>query len=90
MKKDLGTDVELIELVNRIRGFDFDDATPTELLSLSKALRVLADDTIARHQHAGDLEIQLSQKLKLAAVIEEMHGVVETLKPVRKGWLPWK
>lgn len=90
MKNDLGTDIEIIELVNRIKGFNFDDATASELLSLSKALKVLADDTIARHQHARDLQSKLDHKLKLAAVIEEMSGVVETLRPVRKGWLPWK
>lgn len=90
MKRDLGTDAELLELVTRIKGFNFDDATVSELLSLSKALRVLADDTIARYENVKDLQSELSQKLKLAAVVEEMSGVVATLRPVRKSWLPWK
>ena len=81
--RDLGTDEELAELVNRIRGFDYGNATPKENLALARALKVLAEDVLQRRDKVAELQAELERKLSLAEVTAEMGEVLRSLKPKR-------
>lgn len=82
--KDLGTDEELSELVARIRGFDFDNATPKENLALARALKVVAEDTVRRNTIAREMQEELRKKLSLAEVTSELSEVIQTMRPKRR------
>ena len=83
--RDLGTDEELAELVNRIRGFDYGNATPKENLALARALKVLAEDVVQRRDKLVELQAELQRKLSLAEVTAEMGEVLRSLKP-KRSW----
>lgn len=83
--KELGTDAELSELVARIRGFDFDNATDKENLALTRALKVLADDIVQRHTKVREMQEELKRKLSLAEVTAELSDVIKTIQP-KRAW----
>ena len=90
--KDLGTENDMLDLIERIQGFAYDTATETDQLVLTRALKVLADDIIARHEKVRSMQADLSKKLKVADVVTEMNSVLHTItpppqpKPIRPWW----
>lgn len=83
---ELGTDAELIALVNKIQGFDHDTATPVENLALAKALKIVALDIVAKHREAREMQQELKHKLAVAEVAGELAGVVRALTPAKRSW----
>ena len=81
MTNELGTDTELLALVAKIQGFNHDTATNNESLALAKALKIIADDVVVRHEAVRRLQVQLSEKLAIASVAGELAGVLTALKP---------
>lgn len=87
-RAELGTDAELLNLVAKIKGFDHDNATPTENLALAQALKLVAQDIIARHEDVCAKQKVLADKIAIAEVAGELAGVVTALKPQpKRGWL---
>lgn len=86
LNRDLGTDAELNTLVNKIRGYDFDNATADDHLALTRALKIVAEDVITRRQTIIEHEAELKRRLSLAEVTTELDGVLKSLRPKRKRW----
>jgi 7-keto-8-aminopelargonate synthetase-like enzyme len=84
--RELGTDEELSDLVNRIRAFDYGSATPKENLALARALKVMAEDVLQRRQKVTELQAELQRKLSLAEVTAEMGEVLKALRP-KRTWM---
>lgn len=76
----LGTENELIALVNKIASFNYDNASPTESMALARALKVIADDVIERHAKVLSMQKRLEQQLAVVEVCGELAGVVTCLK----------
>lgn len=89
LNHDLGTDDEIAMLVQRIKGFNFDEAGVNEMLSLARALHVVADDITSRHDRIRELETTLKGKLQVADVVAEVNLILSKSK-TKKSWLPWK
>lgn len=87
-RAELGTDAELIALVDKIKGFKHDDASPAENLALAQALKIVAQDIVLRHDEVREMQAQLAHKIAIAEVAGELAGVVSTLRPVtrKRGW----
>jgi hypothetical protein len=83
---ELGTDTELMDLVSKIKGFDFDYATTRENMALSQALKVVAADIVQRHAQVVQLQQQLEEKLAMASVTAELSGVINIIRPRKRGW----
>lgn len=89
-RTDLGTDAELLALVSKIKGFNYDGATAPENLALAQALKIVAQDTVARWEAVREQQRILADKIAIADVATELAGVVNTLKPepaARRRWL---
>lgn len=87
---ELGSDVELMNLVNKIRGFDFDEAGPAENLALARALKLITEDTLRRHDDVRQMQIRMRERLAVAETASELAGVVNALNqpdPPRKRGL---
>lgn len=89
LNHDLGTDDEIAELVQRIKGFSFEEAGVSEMLAVARALRVLADDIITRHERAKQLEDTLKGRVQISEVVAEMSALITQQRP-NKSWLPWR
>jgi hypothetical protein len=92
INKELGTDAEIVELVQRIKQFNFDDANLNELMALSRALQVVSEDIIKQQQENRALQAELRQKIAVTNIVSEMSGVVRAIKNTntpRSRWLPW-
>lgn len=93
INKELGTDAEIVELVQRIKGFSFEDASLNELMALSRALQVISEDIVRQQQENRALQAELTQKLSVTNVVAEMSGVVRAIRNTkntpRSRWLPW-
>lgn len=90
MNADLGVDADLLTLVSKIKGFDYDTATPTESMALARALKLVADDVVARHTAIIAMQQTLAEKIALAEVAGELAGVIDIIRPARarkRGWL---
>ena len=74
------TNGEIMTLVDRIRGFDFDLASTADQLALSKALKIVSDDTLARHAAVVEMQGELTRKLAVAEVAGELAGVCASLR----------
>lgn len=85
---ELGTDVELLNLVAKIRGFDFANATMTENHALTQALKLIAEDTTRRWDAVRQMQADLREKLAAASVAAELADVVNAMRepaPARRG-----
>ncbi len=86
-RAELGTDAELIALVDKIKGFRHDDASPAENLALAQALKIVALDIVQRHEQVRTMQDMLTRKIAIAEVAGELAGVVSALKPQpKRGW----
>lgn len=83
---ELGTDTELMDLVSKIKGFDFEYATTRENMALTRALKVVAADIVQRHEQILQLQEQLEEKLAMASVTAELSGVIDVIRPRKRGW----
>jgi len=94
LNRELGTDAEMDLLVQRIKGFNYEDASLEELVSLSRALQVLAEDIVQQQQDCRKLNSELTRKLSITDAVSEMSGVVNAINNTkrnnRNGWLPWR
>jgi hypothetical protein len=73
------SDDTMLTLVQRIRGFNYENATPDDNAVLIKALKTVAHDTIARWEHVYELERLADARLKTVNVTRELSEVCETL-----------
>lgn len=73
---------DLIALVQRVRGFDHDNATPVEQRLVVQALRMIAEDVVARSEYVVKLQHDLEQRLTTADFCREVSEVVTMLRPV--------
>lgn len=87
-RTELGTDAELLALVAKIKGFDHDAATAPENLALAQALKIVAQDTVARWEQVREQQRTLSEKTAVASVVVELADVISTLRQSspRRGW----
>ena len=90
LNQDLGSDNEIAALVARIQKFDFEDAAVTELATLTKALKIISDDIITRSERVRAFERELTNKLAIADIATEVSGIVKSIRPKKKSWLPWR
>lgn len=84
---DLGTDLELAELVGRVQRFDHDNASMDDNMALAQALRVIAADVTTRHARVVQMEATLRGKIATVDVASELSAVLAGLagpKPRRK------
>jgi hypothetical protein len=79
-KTDMGSDNELLTLVEKIKGFRYDDATSAENFALARALKLVADDTVRRHEEVRQMQKRLQEKLAVANIAAELSEVVNALK----------
>lgn len=63
-------------LVERIRGFTHDDASPAEQVQLCNMLKQLAEKTVDRYLVVVNLENELRTKLSMADIREKMSEVL--------------
>lgn len=78
---ELGSDLELADLVAKIRRFDFAGATMNENSALVQALKVVTEDIAARWDAVSKLQSQLEERLAAASVAAELAGVVNAMRP---------
>lgn len=71
-----GNDATFAELAEKIRGFSYDDASPTEQVELAGALKLLAQETVSRWETVRRMEDDLRSKLSMAKVREAMNDVI--------------
>jgi hypothetical protein len=84
---ELGTDTELLALVERVKGFGFEAATMNENSALVKALKIIAEDTTKKWVEVNELKRALGEKLDAAGVAAELAGVVASMRPAkRRSW----
>lgn len=86
LNADLGLDTDLIALVSKIKDFDYDNATPPESMALARALKVVADDIVERHTRVLTMQRTLADKIALAEVAGELAGVIDAIRPRKRGW----
>lgn len=79
-RAELGTDAELIALVEKIKGFAFDTATPAEMAALIQALKIVAADVTRKHEQVREMKDALAEKLQVASMASELSGVVTALR----------
>ena len=75
-------DPDLFTIIQRVRGFDHDAATPDEQMLVVQALKTIANDTVARFEHVLALQRELESKLQTATFCAEVSEVVARIKPV--------
>ncbi len=78
-RAELGTDVELLALVDKVRGFDFTNATMPENAALVRALKLIAEDTTRKWDEVNKLKSLLGEKLEAASVAAELASVVKSI-----------
>jgi len=83
---ELGTNVELQQLVDQIRAFDPEYATSGENMALARALKIVATDIVHRHEKAVALQRKLEEHLSVAEVAAELSGVIDVIRPRKRGW----
>lgn len=83
---ELGTHTELLSLVEQIKSFDPDYATNGENLALARALKIVAQDIVRRHESVLALQARLREKLEVAEVAAELSGVIDVIRPRKRGW----
>ena len=89
-RAELGTDAELIALVEKIKGFAYDNATPAELAALIQALKIVAADVTRKHEDVREMRDALADRLKVASMASELSGVVTALRqPVEPRKARW-
>jgi hypothetical protein len=82
----LGTNTELLNLVAQIKSFDAEYATPVENIALARALKVVAQDIVDRHEQVTALQRKLEEHLAIAEVASELSGVIDVIRPRKRGW----
>ena len=86
---ELGTDEEFVALVAKINKFDYATATDRETAALTRALKLVAEDTTRRWMMAREYEQQIRDKLATASAAAELAEVVAAIRPttpVRRRW----
>jgi hypothetical protein len=78
-------DPDLMTLVERVRSFDYDNATESEQALVVKALKTIAADTVARFDHVLALQHELEGKLRTTSFCAEVSEVIARIKPAKKG-----
>lgn len=73
-------------LVERIRGFAYDDASPTEMQDLCSALKLVAEDTVQRWETVVRLEQEAREKVSMGEVRSMMRDVLGVTKPGKPWW----
>jgi hypothetical protein len=86
MNADLGADADLLTLVSKIKGFDYEMASPTESMALARALKLVAEDIVTRHTAVLAMQKTLAEKIEMAEVAGELAGVIEIIRPRKRGW----
>lgn len=71
---------EFDALVERIRGFAFENADADDLARMARATKLIAEHTVATYENVKKMERELQVKLKIAAVAEAVQGVVSVHK----------
>ena len=85
MNADLGVDADLLTLVSKIKGFDYETSTPNESMALARALKLVADDVVTRHTAVLAMQQELADKIALAEVAGELAGVLGVIRPRKRG-----
>lgn len=75
-----GTDHTFDELIEKLKGADLDNSSPNDLQKFIIALKILSEETIARHESVRKLENDLREKLTLASLYENMDSVLGNLR----------
>jgi cysteine sulfinate desulfinase/cysteine desulfurase-like protein len=78
-KTDMTSDNELLTLVEKIKGFRYDDATTAENFALARALKLVAEDIVRRHEEVRQMQERLREKLEVANIAAELSEVVSAL-----------
>lgn len=79
-RQQLGSDDEIALLVQKIKGFDFEDASLNELQSVIIAIKVLSDDIVIRQEECRRLQQELRQRITISEVVKEMADVVRSVR----------
>ncbi len=86
LNADLGSDEELLALVARVQSFDYELATPTDGMALARALKIIALDTVKRHEQVRTMQRTLGEKIAIAEVAGELAGVIDVIRPSKRRW----
>lgn len=88
LNADLGSDEELLALVARVQGFDFDHVAPADGMALARALKIIALDTVRRHEQVRLMQTTLTDKIAIAEVAGELAGVIDVIRPTpaKRRW----
>jgi hypothetical protein len=88
LNTDLGSETELLTLIARVQGFDYDNAAPSDSMALARALRIIAQDTIKRHEQVRTMQRTLADKIAIAEVAGELAGVIDIIRPTpaKRRW----
>ena len=84
-RQQLGSDDEIALLVQKIKGFDFEDASLNELQSVIIAIKVLSDDIVIRQEECRRLQQELRQRITISEVVKEMAGVVRSVRTAKSS-----
>ena len=84
-RQQLGSDDEIALLVQKIKGFDFEDASLNELQSVIIAIKVLSDDIVIRQEECRRLQQELRQRITISEVVKEMAGVVRSVRNAKSS-----
>lgn len=97
MNQPFGNDASLGELCERIRGFNYTEASPAELSTFLGAVKLVAQDTVDRNERIRKMELELRNRITEAELYEELRGVVDitqlgklprvsVVKKIRRWW----
>jgi len=82
----MALDPDMMNLIQKIQGFDHEAAKPADNVALAQALKLVAADVLARHAEVVKLQNELTRKIAVAEGCSVLAGVVATLKPQPRGW----
>jgi hypothetical protein len=83
---NLGSEDELMQLVGKVRALSSTAIHPSQHDAVAAALRVIAKDVVRQHDEVVALRDSLRAKLATAHMHEELSGVLDSIKPTKKGW----
>lgn len=81
LNADLGSTATLSDLLEQVRGFDYEYATTPELHALAGALKIIATDVVRQHDEVTKLRADLTERCAAARVVGELSGVLDIINP---------
>lgn len=84
LNADLGSDPTFEDLLNKIEGFNYASCALTDLQKLTRACKLLADETVRRHRALQQKELELTQKVSISQILSNIDEVIATTQSEKR------